>query len=216
MRAHPTSTLPPPAPPDSRVDLPHASCEPLVGLREAAVLFAAGRDQAALACLEQSLSRAPSEPRAWAMLFELHHALGDRASFDALAVRHARTRPGMPTPPWACPPSRAHAELLRMSGPLKDEAVIKELLAQSRVRRVVALDFSEATRIDYALAPKLCAALRLLTLQSKRVILVNLGELQLELLALMGLPSSIALIARPAGADAATPAPRERQSLLPA
>jgi hypothetical protein len=212
MMAHQTSPLPTPAPPDVRVHLPHVTCEALVGLPEAAILFAAGRDQAARACLEQSLSLAPSEPRAWAMLFELHHALDDRCSFDSLAVRHAGMRPGIPVPPWGSPPSRVHAGMIRMSGVLKDEAVISELLTQGKTRRVVALDFAEVTRIDYELAPRLCGALRLLNMQSKRVILANLGELQLELLALMGLPAQVSLIARRRG-DAETPAPEKDHSL---
>ena len=74
-------------------------------------------------------------------------------------------------------------------------------------------NFAQMTRIDYEMAPKLCAALRLMTLQSKRVILANLGELQLQLLALMGLPSSIAVIARRTAVDASMPMPEEDRSL---
>lgn len=213
MRANPTSTLPPPAPAEARVGLPHTSCEPLVGLPEAAVLFAAGRAEAARACLEHALLRVPCEPLAWAMLFELHRALDDRASFDSLAERHARARPGTPAPSWVFAPSHAETDMIRLSGVLAHESVIGEILAQSRTRRVVALDVGEVTRIDYALAPKLCEALRVLSLQSKRVILANLGELHHQLLALMGLPPSIALIARRVAANASAPATREGRSL---
>lgn len=213
VNGNPTSTLPPPTPAGARVDLPHTSCEALADLPEAAVLFAAGLTDAARACLEQSIARMPSEPRAWTMLFELHQALDDRAAFDSLAERYARARPGAPVPPWVQAPCHAHAEMIRMSGVLADEAVVMELLAQGRRRRVVALDVADVTRIDYGLAPKFCGALRLLSLQSKRVILANVGELHHQLLALMGLPSSIALISRRASANGDRPGTEEVASL---
>jgi ABC-type transporter Mla MlaB component len=204
MNPSPTSTLPPPPPPDARIDLPNLSCEPLLGPAEAAVLFAAGYADAARDCLEQWLARQPEDARAWIMLFDLHRTREDRAAFDALAEGHARLRPGLALPPWTYEESAVVAEMIRLSGAVSDASIAKEILAQSRTRRVVAIDLGKVTRIDYAVAPALCGALRLLAMQSKRVILANVAELHLQLLALVGLPAAVAVISPRAITGSAT------------
>lgn len=164
MSAHPaswntspiTASLHVPVNPDAAVELPHVTCQPMVGSAEAAVLFAAGHAEAARLCLEDACGRRPHDQRAWSLLLDL-----------------------------------------------TTEEELRPVFDYARTHKLVAVDLSGLVRIGFEVAPKLCAALRLFALQSKRVILTHVSPLHAELLAAIGLHPEVKVLARRSGADAA-------------
>ncbi|HZZ91882.1 MAG TPA: hypothetical protein VFE23_04925 [Usitatibacter sp.] len=190
-----TATLPLPGAPDARIDLPHLTCVPMVGLAEAALLFSASHVEAARRALEDACRRYPGETRAWAMRFDLHRALGEREAFEALRAPYGGACPAGPAPVWRTAAVGA-GETTRLRGVLKGGTEYEELREELRSRRVVVLDFEDVTRIDFAFAPILCRDLRFLALPSRRVIVANAGELHGELLAAVSLHRDVTVLPR--------------------
>ncbi|MCD6671254.1 MAG: hypothetical protein LT106_00200 [Burkholderiaceae bacterium] len=80
-------------------------------LEEAAILYSNGQSQPAALVLRQALDDpelAGFQPLAWLMLLDLHQCVGDRAGFDALALRYAAQFESSP-PGWSDALSAAQA-----------------------------------------------------------------------------------------------------------
>jgi anti-anti-sigma regulatory factor len=91
--------------------------------------------------------------------------------------------------------------MLELAGRLGSEEQLRPVFAHARVHKLVAIDFAGVSRIDFELAPKLCAALRLFALQSKRVMLTHVSPLHAQLLTMIGLHPGVALLARRCAAE---------------
>jgi len=193
-----SGTLPLPPDPNARVDLPHLTCEPVLGVSELAVLYAAGHHEATRRALEELCAEPESERAAWIMLLDLHRALGDRERFEAVLASHRVRFSDTPDPLWCMPALPPSSNTIQLKGIL-DEPELSSVISEARPRRVVVLDFSEVTRIAFAVAPALCSAFRLMSLQNKRVIIANIAELHSCLLRTIGLHPAVAVLARQLG-----------------
>lgn len=181
--------------PEDVIDLGGLSCRSLHGPLEAALLFAAGKVQAARACLEEVLERGISDPRAWTMLFDLHRVLGERAQFDVLLDSYRQLFPGAPVPSWSNAGMPAGTGVIPLCGVLARSSDLEPLRAAHRAR-IVAIDLGCLERLDFTLAPVFCALVRMLVSRGKRIILANVCELHVALLREMGLPESITVLPR--------------------
>lgn len=197
-----TASLHRPVNPDAPVTLPNLTSEPLLGSAEAAVLFAAGHAEAARLTLEDACSRQPKDHGTWLMLLDLHRMQDQRDAFDAVNERYRAACPDGPQASWAPPARPAASEGLELAGRLSSEEQLRPVFEYARAHKLVAIDLGGLSRIDFELAPKLCAALRLFTLQSKRVILTHVSPLHGHLLATIGLPPSVTVLARRSAAEA--------------
>ena len=190
-----TGTLPLPPDPDARVDLPHLTCEPVLGVSELAVLYAAGHHEATRRALEQLCEASQGDGVPWIMLLELHRALGDQERFNATLAGHRARFPNAAEPLWCMPPLPPSSNTMQLNG-VFSEPELEAVMSHAQVRRVVVLDFSDVARIAFSVAPAFCSALRLMTLQNKRVIIANIAELHSCLLRTIGLHSAVAVLAR--------------------
>ena len=188
---------------DGHIEVGGLSCRRFSGEAEAALLFAAGRMAAARACLDESLERNVSDPRAWTLLFDLHRALGEREAFEAMLAAFREVFPRAPVPAWESTAIPAGSGVVALSGVLACAADLQPLRAAHRAR-IVALDLGRLARIDFAMLPAFCAELHALAAGGRRVILANVCELHEIVLRELGLPAGLALL--PRRAAAATPA----------
>jgi len=165
---------------------------------EAAVLFAAGFRDPALQMLRREcehLGKAAG-PKAWTMLFEACHLLGERAEFDRLAARYRECFGAASAPRWGYAAAVEAPGTARLEGTIASMENLNELLVAAKSRKTVAIDFSRVERIEYAFAPTLCALFRTYGLQGKRIILANIAELHAELLHSVGIGPHVALLRR--------------------
>jgi anti-anti-sigma regulatory factor len=191
-----TASLHVPLDPDAPIALDRLTSEPMVGAPEAAVLFAAGHAEAARLSLEEACDRRPKEHRAWLMLLDLHRLLDRREAFDAALERYRAACPAGPQPLWDSPVRRDSLERFALTGTLSAEEQLRPVFDYAHKRKLVAIDLSELSRVDFAIAPAFCAALRLFALQSKRVILTHVSPLHAELFSAIGLHSEVAVLTR--------------------
>lgn len=180
-----------------RVGDPQCYSERFETTGEAALLHAAGFTRGALAMLCRECDRhgAAAGPKAWTMLFEACHLLGERAEFDRLCAAY-HERFGASAPPWGYAPAIAVPGMARLEGVLASMRDVRPLVEAAKSRRTIAVDFSRVERIDFGFAPALCALLRGWGMQGRRVILANIAELHAELLQCVGLGAHVALLRR--------------------
>jgi hypothetical protein len=193
-----TASLRVPADPDARVTLPHLTCEPITGMAEAAVLFAAGYAEAARLSLEDAAAREPLSRGPWLMLLDLHRLQDRQDQFDAVNERYRVACPDGPRPLWSSS-GTVPSDSLTLAGRISDAEQLRRVFEHAHSRVLVAIDLKELLRIDLALAPKFCAALRLFALKSKRVILTHVSPLHEQLLATIGLHPSVGVLTWPCG-----------------
>lgn len=142
-------------------------------LEEAAILFSNGQPQPAALALRQALADpglGTWQSLAWLMLLDLHQALGDRASFEALALEYAARFESSP-PGWSerleAPASAARRGAANGSAGVEfaaglDGSVgaqVDSIIAASARRRETVVDFGKVEALDIAAAE---ALLRLL------------------------------------------------------
>jgi hypothetical protein len=160
---------------------------------EAAVLYAAGFGHAALQMLRRECEHlgAAAGQKAWTMLFEACHLLGERAEFDRLCeVYRARCDPSA-SPRWGYAAAVEVPGSVRLEGCLARIEDVAALVEAARSRKAIAVDFSRVDRVDFHFAPVLAALLRSYGGQAKRVILVNVAELHAELLQCSGAGANV-------------------------
>jgi anti-anti-sigma regulatory factor len=162
---------------------------------EAAILYAAGFAPAAAALLEGECRRDGGDAATWLMRLELHRAAGQRDAFEATAARYLE-RFGEPAPAWEPPAPLALAGSVRLEGVVDSMAKLAALVEAAQSARTVIVDVGQVERFDFHFAPVLCALFRTWGLQSKGVILANIGELHARLLAAMGPGPHVALSRR--------------------
>jgi hypothetical protein len=187
--------------PDAPVELPHLTSEPMLGLAEAAVLYAAGHAEPARLCLEDACEKHPQDPRIWLLLLDLHRLQDRREAFDAVHERYRAACPDGAKAVWASRPPIGAPTRLELSGRLSGEEQLRPMFDYARGHKLVAIDLDGVSRIDFEVAPKLCAALRLFALQSKRVILMHVSPLHAQLLAAIGLHPDVTVLPRPCSAE---------------
>jgi anti-anti-sigma regulatory factor len=165
---------------------------------EAAVLFAAGFRHPALQMLRRECEHlgTAAGPKAWTMLFEACHLLGERDEFDRLAVRYRESFGAVSAPRWGYAAAVEAPGTARLAGILASMEDLKDLVESAKSRKTVAIDFSRVERIDFAFAPTLCALFRTYGMQGKRIILANIAELHAELLHSVGIGPHVALLRR--------------------
>lgn len=186
---------------EESIELGGLSCRRLHGCVEAALLFAAGRVADCRSCLGEMLEANPSDPRPWAMRFDLHRALGEQAQFDSLLECFRERFPAAPLPSWSGAAIPAGAGVIALTGVLARPSDLAPMLAAGAAR-IVAIDLGRLERLDYALAPLFCASLRALAARGKRILLANVCELHGVLLREIGLPDAIAVLPRRTAAEA--------------
>jgi hypothetical protein len=155
---------------------------------EAAVLYAAGFGPSALQMLRRECEHLGAEagPKAWTMLFEACHLLGERGEFDRLSAVYRARCDAAAAPRWGYAAAVDVPGSVRLEGCLARIEDVGALVEAARSRKAIAVDFSRVERIDFHFAPVLAALLRSYGGQSKRVILVNIAELHAELLQCAG------------------------------
>lgn len=137
-------------------------------LEEAAIRFANGDDagaEASLLALLGDVAQAPAQQRAWAALFDLYRATGQKPRFDAMAIDYA-ARCQRPAPAWhsivdqagqgAAAAPVAHVALNWSSPPVLGANEVAALASQVAERRpgLVELDWSPLIALTAdALAP---------------------------------------------------------------
>jgi len=175
--------------------------ERLEGPSQAAVLFAAGRGEAAMRMLRRECEekRAHAGPKAWDMLLELCHFLGERDEFEAVSRLHAQVYPSEAAPAWGFPVAVMAPGMARLEGVLAGMADLHGLIESTKARKTVAIDLGRLERIDFTFAPVLCALFRTWGFQSRRIILANIAELHAELLQRLGIGPHVALLRRRPG-----------------
>jgi ABC-type transporter Mla MlaB component len=179
---------------------------------EAAVLYAAGFRHPAMQMLRRECEHLGAEagPKAWAMLFEACHLLGERAEFDRLCEVYRGSFRCARAPRWGYAAAVHAPGTVRLEGTLASMDDLRPLVESAKGKSTIAIDFSRVERIDFTFAPVLCALLRTYGMQSKRIILANIAELHAELVQSMGTGSHVALMRRrileadPARANAAS------------
>src|SRR4051812_35601026 len=144
-----TASLHVPVDPDAPVALPHLTCEPMVGVAEAAVLFAAGHLEGGRVSLEDVWGREPHEPRARVMLLDLHRAQDQRAAFDAAHERYRNACTDAPRPPWNYSARPAVSERLELAGSLATQDQLRPIFDYARTHKLVAIDLAGVSRIDF-------------------------------------------------------------------
>jgi len=143
-------------------------------LEEAAILYSNGQPQPASLALRQALADPEIgawQSLAWLMLLDLHQALGDRASFESLALEYAARFESSP-PGWSeqlgAPASAARggaavngSAAVEFAARLDDSvgAQVDSIIAASARRRETIVDFGKVEALDVAAAE---ALLRLL------------------------------------------------------
>jgi anti-anti-sigma regulatory factor len=165
---------------------------------EAAVLFAAGFRHPALQMLRRECEHlgTAAGPKAWTMLFEACHLLGERDEFDRLAVRYRESFAGASAPRWGYAAAVEAPGTARLAGTLASMEDVRDLVEAAKSRKAVAIDFSRVERIDFTFAPTLCALFRTYGMQGKRLILAHIAELHAELLHSVGIGPHVALLRR--------------------
>lgn len=204
-----TASLHAPVNRDAPVSLPHLTSEPMVGAAEAAVLFAAGHAGAARICLEEACEAQPHSQPNWLLLLDLHRVQDQRELFDAVSERYRLACPDGPRPIWTFParPSES-SETLQLAGRLSADQQLRPIFDYAHSRKLVAIDLGEVSRIDFELAPDVCAMLRLFVLQSKRVILTRVSPLHWHLFVTVGLHSGVVMLRQHSGSDDLALTPR--------
>jgi hypothetical protein len=195
--------------PDAPVALPHLTSEPMLGLSEAAILYAAGHAEAARLAVEDACEKQPQDYRLWLLFLDLHRVQDRREAFDAAHERYRAACPQGPNAVWTSRPPTGAPERLELGGRLSSEEQLRPMFDYARGHKLVAIDLEGISRIDFELAPKLCAALRLFALQSKRVILMHVSPLHAQLLAAIGLHPDVTVLPRRCG-DEEVEVPQER------
>ncbi|MCO5100901.1 MAG: hypothetical protein M9885_08395 [Burkholderiaceae bacterium] len=144
-------------------------------LEEAAILYSNGQTQPAALVLRQALDDpevAGFRPLAWLMLLDLHQCVGDRAGFEALALRYAAQFESSP-PGWSDALSAAHAATspaapatpasslrsLSLSGPIDASFAERARDFGSHAGAEATLDCSRAESLDADGAQALLALL---------------------------------------------------------
>ena len=143
-------------------------------LEEAAILYSNGQAQPASLALRQALADSglgAYQSLAWLMLLDLHQALGDRQSFEALALEYAARFESSP-PGWSeqlgAPASGARAGaangIAAVDFPaILDAAVaaqVDSIVAASARRRETVADFGRVESVDADAAEALLRLLR--------------------------------------------------------
>lgn len=128
-------------------------------LEEAAILYANGQSQAAVATLRGSIARGGGDARtlqAWRMLFDVLQASGARAEFDTVAIEYAARFEKSP-PAWqemaaqAPAPKRAQVSSSVAFPARLDASIHSRLETAQRAgsgRRPVAFDFGAVRAVD--------------------------------------------------------------------
>ena len=164
------------------------------GAVEASILFAAGFVEGARACLAELRDRDIGAPRAWTLIFDLHRALGERSAFVELLEQFGAIFPDVAQPCWASP-GIPGGGVVALEGRISSAADLDPVRNVAK-SRIVVLDFGRLSRIDFTVAPELCALLRVYVDRSVRVILANVSELHELLLRETGLPTELTLLPR--------------------
>lgn len=152
--AQPAAPAPLPAAKYPVMDCPAA-------LREAAALYAQGKDIEASRCLETAIKRnavtGDAALRVWLALFEVLQSLGRKPAFETLALAYARTF-GLSPPAWvvaddvASGGSSDPANLsgISLAGALtaKVGEVLKQAMKLAQSSAGVSMDLAKATDID--------------------------------------------------------------------
>jgi hypothetical protein len=193
-----TASLRVPADPDARVTLPYLTSEPVTGMAEAAVLFAGGYAEAARLSLEDASAREPRKRGPWLMLMDLHRLQDRHEEFDRVYERYRVACPDEPLPLWSGS-GTVPSDSLPLGGRISDAEHLRRIFEYAHSRALVAIDLKGLLRIDFALAPRFCAALRLFALKSKRVILTHVSPLHEQLFATIGLHPNVGVLAWPCG-----------------
>lgn len=183
---------------------PHLHSEQPAAAVEAAILFSAGYDLAALQVLEAEVARcADAETtKAWMMLLEVHHLRADRLGFESAAERCAEGL-ACSRPSWAA--HERHVDvpgMFRLEGPIGRREDLAGLIEYARMRKVVGIDMGRVERIRFQFAPEFCDLLRTYSNQGKRIILGNIRETHAQLLEVVGGITQIVLL-RPRAATQA-------------
>ncbi len=172
--------------------------EPFGHRASAAILFSAGRVDAAVRILEEHCGRPEggADAAPWFMLFEIYCVRKDHDRFDALAQQFRGVFGKEWSPPWGPPPTIEVPGVFRIQGVLASMRDLDGLAIYAKARTSIAVDFGRVERITYDFAPALCALLRTFSLQSKRVILANVPYIHAELLHAFGLAADVSVLRR--------------------
>jgi hypothetical protein len=163
---------------------------------EAAVLFSAGFGSAAMHMLRRECEHlgAGAGPKAWAMLFEACHLLGERGEFDRLSAVYRARCDAAAAPRWGHAAPLELPGSVRLEGPIASLDDVRALVQAGQSRKAIVVDCARVERIDFRFSAPLAALLRSFGGQSKRVILVNIAELHAELLQCAGAGSHVAFM----------------------
>lgn len=144
-------------------------------LEEAAILYSNGQPQPAALALQHALddpALGAYQSLAWLMLLDLHQALGDRAAFEALALRYAARFESSP-PGWSEQLGGAQPATASAARPNGTAAVdfparldasvvarIDAIVAASARRRETVVDFGRVEAVDSGAADALLRMLK--------------------------------------------------------
>ena len=149
----------PPAPPVAGCGIEVGASTLPPDLEEAAILYANGQPQPAVATLRASIARGGRDAQAlqaWRMLFDLLQATGARADFESVAIEYAARFEKSP-PAWqesapAAPAVKRAAAASSVVFPARLDATIhsrlEAALRTGAGRRPVAFDFSAVRAVD--------------------------------------------------------------------
>lgn len=141
-------------------------------IEEAAVLFANGQDEAALAALDEAVGSGELgavENQAWAMLFDLYQVLGKRDLFEQRALDYSVKHEKSP-PTWIEPARQAASPALTTGGTAfvafvgkldaGAEKTVRQLEKTLSVHPVARVEFSKLQEVDAQGARMLLDALK--------------------------------------------------------
>ena len=175
---------------------------------QAAILYAAGFDEAAAELLRTEIAAANSagDPAAWRMLLELCRLCDRRDEFDRVVGAYRKAFGGDAPVAWHDATPIAVAGVVSLDGILASMPDVARVVEHARSRRMIALDFSEVRRITFSFAPELGSLFRVYGMQGKRMLLANVTELHAQLLETVGKGAEVVLVRRASmNARAGTP-----------